>query len=233
MEAKEMSQLDLFSEPLPEFKGWSDLKWMQTDECSRILDSISHVDYCPRDHNILRFMDLPFDHVRVVILGQDPYPNPKYACGLAFSIPANVHPLPPSLLNIFLEVESDMKCKTIPLDGSLQRWVDQGVLLLNTVLTVEVGNSNSHRGIGWEALTTEVIQALVQYRESVVFMLWGQQAFKSFKNATLGMSPTVMKRHHMVVSAHPSPLSAHHGFLGSKPFSRANSFLKVPIRWCP
>jgi len=168
----------------------------------------------------------PFDRVRVVILGQDPYHGPGQAHGLCFSVPDGVPP-PPSLVNIYREIASDLGVQP-PAGGHLQHWADQGVLLLNAVLTVERGRPGAHQGHGWERFTDRVVAALAGGREHLVFLLWGSQAQR--KGAGIDRS------HHRVLTApHPSPLSAHRGFLGCRHFSNANRYLvrhgETPIRW--
>ncbi len=168
----------------------------------------------------------PFESVRVVILGQDPYHGPGQAHGLCFSVLPGVK-IPPSLANIYREIESDLG--TPPAShGCLQSWAEQGVLLLNAVLTVERGQAGSHQGKGWELFTDNVVQFLNDKRQNLVFMLWGSYAMK--KGAVIN------PRKHLVLKApHPSPLSAHRGFLGCKHFSHANAYLQEhgiePIDW--
>ncbi len=154
---------------------------------------------------------------RVVILGQDPYHGPKQAHGLAFSVQKGIA-IPPSLLNIYKELESDCRCY-IPNNGYLVPWADQGVLLLNASLTVVAGQANSHRGMGWEIFTDSIIKRLNKKESPLVFLLWGN---KARAKASLVDNPN----HLILASAHPSPLSAHRGFFGCKHFSKANSFLK-------
>lgn len=167
-----------------------------------------------------------FDQVRVVILGQDPYHGPGQAHGLCFSVLPGVR-IPPSLANIYREIQSDLDI-TSPAHGNLQSWANQGVLLLNAVLTVERGQAGSHQGKGWETFTDAVVQLLTDGREGVVFMLWGSYAQK--KGAVIDRS-----KHLVLQASHPSPLSAHRGFLGCKHFSRANDYLLrhqvEPIDW--
>lgn len=158
----------------------------------------------------------PLDEVKVVILGQDPYPTPGHAHGLCFSVMPDVHPIPKSLINIFKELEHDLGIKNQ--NGNLQHWADQGVLLLNSVLTVERGQPNSHQGKGWESFTDQVISVLNGLDRPLVFVLWGAYAQK--KGAVIDAS-----RHLVIRSPHPSPLSAYRGFLGSRPFSKINDFL--------
>jgi uracil-DNA glycosylase len=158
-----------------------------------------------------------FDKVKVVILGQDPYHGEGQAHGLSFSVPKGVRP-PPSLLNIFKEIRTDLN-KEPSVKDDLSSWADQGVLLLNSVLTVEMGKPASHQGRGWETFTDRIIHALNDQREGLVFILWGAYAQK--KGAFIDRS-----QHLVIESVHPSPLSAHRGFMGSKPFSKANAYLK-------
>ena len=163
---------------------------------------------------------------KVVILGQDPYHEPGQAHGLSFSVLPNVPP-PPSLLNIFKELRDDLGC-FMPNNGCLKPWADQGVLLLNTVLTVRAHAANSHRGHGWEIFTDKIIRLLNEHERPIAFILWGRPA-RSKK------SMITNSRHFVVESAHPSPLSASGGFFGSRPFSRVNKFLESvgeqPIDW--
>ena len=158
-----------------------------------------------------------FDKVKVVILGQDPYHGPGQAHGLSFSVPEGVRP-PPSLQNILKEIRSDLG-REASVRENLSSWADQGVLLLNSVLTVEDGKAASHQGKGWELFTDKVIQLLNEKRNNLVFILWGSYAQK--KAAFVDRN-----KHKVIESVHPSPLSAHRGFLGSKPFSQANNYLK-------
>ncbi|NLW24180.1 MAG: uracil-DNA glycosylase [Clostridia bacterium] len=175
-------------------------------------------------YNALHYTD--YKNVKVVILGQDPYHGPGQAHGLSFSVKPGVQ-APPSLMNIFKELHDDLGCY-IPNNGYLKKWADQGVLLLNTVLTVRAGQPNSHRNIGWEHFTDRVITLLNNREDPVVFILWG-------KNAQSKLNIINNPRHFIIKSPHPSPYSAHRGFFGSKPFSKANNFLisigKEPIDW--
>ncbi len=168
----------------------------------------------------------PFDEVRVVILGQDPYHGEGQAHGLCFSVKDGVR-LPPSLVNIYKEMQSDLGVKP-PKTGNLTAWAKQGVLLLNSVLTVEAGRAASHQGKGWELFTDRIIRMLNDEKQNLVFILWGAYAQK--KAAFVDRS-----KHLVISSAHPSPLSAHNGFFGSKPFSRCNEYLLAeglkPIDW--
>ena len=159
----------------------------------------------------------PLDQVKVVILGQDPYHGPGQAHGLCFSVQPGVA-TPPSLVNIYKELADDIPGFRIPRHGCLQHWAEQGVLLLNTVLTVRAGQAHSHAALGWEQFTDRVIAQLNEYREHIVFMLWGSHAQK--KGAFID------RRRHLVLSSpHPSPLSAYRGFFGCKHFSQANAYL--------
>ena len=168
----------------------------------------------------------PFDNVRVVILGQDPYHGEGQAHGLCFSVRDGVR-LPPSLVNIYKELQTDLGL-TPPRTGNLSAWARQGVLLLNSVLTVEAGRAASHQGKGWEQFTDRIITLLNNEKQNLVFILWGSYAQK--KAAFVDRS-----RHLVIASAHPSPLSAHNGFFGSRPFSRCNEYLLSkgmnPIDW--
>jgi uracil-DNA glycosylase len=184
----------------------------------------------PRGKDIFAALDLcPFDAVKVVVIGQDPYHGAGQAHGLCFSVLPGV-PQPPSLINIFQEIESDLGGgRRMPRDrGCLDSWAKQGVLLLNAVLTVEHGRAGSHQGKGWETFTDRIVAALNEHREDLVFMLWGSYAQK--KGAMVDRS-----RHHVLEAPHPSPLSAHRGFLGCRHFSKANSWLerhgKSPVDW--
>lgn len=163
---------------------------------------------------------------KVVIFGQDPYHEPGQAHGLSFSVLPNVPP-PPSLQNIFKELETDLGC-SVPDNGCLEPWARQGVLLLNTVLTVQAHNANSHQGKGWEIFTDRIISILNEREKPMVFILWGAPARRKKTMIT-------NKAHFIIESPHPSPLSAYRGFFGSRPFSRANEFLKStgqePINW--
>ncbi|MDT8320383.1 MAG: uracil-DNA glycosylase [Xanthomonadales bacterium] len=168
----------------------------------------------------------PFEAVKVIILGQDPYHGPGQAHGLSFSVPDGV-PLPPSLQNIYREIRADLGIE-LPGGGNLQRWAEQGVLLLNAVLTVEKGSPGSHQGKGWERFTDRVVAELNSGRESLVFMLWGSYAQKK--------GSFIDRNRHLVLTApHPSPLSAHRGFFGCRHFSKANQWLarhgRTPVEW--
>jgi len=183
--------------------------------------------YLPAGQNVLRAFTFPFDEVRVLIVGQDPYPTPGHAVGLSFSVAAEVRPLPRSLENIFAEYASDLGYPT-PSCGDLSPWAKRGVMLLNRVLTVQPGNPASHRGKGWEAVTECAIRALVDRRKPLVAILWGRDA--STLKPMLAAEECVA-----IESPHPSPLSASRGFFGSRPFSRANELLEKmgaePVDW--
>ena len=168
----------------------------------------------------------PFDQVRVVIIGQDPYHGPGQAHGLCFSVPQGVRP-PPSLANIYRELAEDIG-GFVPTHGNLQAWAGQGVLLLNAVLTVERGQANAHQGKGWERFTDRIVDELNRHGEKLVFMLWGSYAQKK--------GVAIDRNRHLVLAApHPSPLSAHRGFFGCRHFSKANDWLtshgRQPIDW--
>ena len=181
----------------------------------------------PRGSNIFRAFDkCPFERLKVVIIGQDPYHGPGQAHGLCFSVADGV-PFPPSLQNIFKEVHADTGAE-IPLSGNLDRWAEQGVLLLNAVLTVREHEAASHAGRGWEIFTDAVVRAVAERKEGVVYMLWGSYAQR--KGAIADPS-----RNLILKAVHPSPLSAYRGFLGCRHFSQANAYLesigKEPILW--
>jgi len=182
----------------------------------------------PPMHDIFNAFHLtPLSQTKVCIIGQDPYHGPGQAHGLAFSVKPGVA-IPPSLLNIYKELEADLGCP-IPSHGCLTTWAKQGVLLLNAVLTVRSGEAGSHRNAGWEIFTSRIIEILNVRAEPVIFILWGRDAQN--KKALISNS-----QHPLIASPHPSPLSAHRGFFGSRPFSRANELLKTqgtdPIDWC-
>lgn len=193
-----------------------------------LLEEKKHFTIYPSGANIFSAFDhTPFDKVKVVILGQDPYHGTGQAHGLSFSVQEGV-PYPPSLQNIFKELHDDLGCP-IPQNGTLSAWANQGVFLLNTVLTVRAGEANSHRGQGWEIFTDEVIKRLSAQKEHLVFILWGSPA---------GAKASLIdaKKHLILRSVHPSPLSSYRGFFGSKPFSKSNDYLiqtrQQPIQWC-
>lgn len=171
--------------------------------------------YLPSGDRVLRAFEQPFSQVRVLIVGQDPYPTPGHPVGLSFSVEREVRPVPRSLQNIYTELQDDLGI-AIPTHGDLSAWAAHGVMLLNRVLTVQAGSSDSHRGKGWEAVTDQAIRALVARGGPLVAILWGNKAQQLAP--LLGETPIIR-------SAHPSPLSARNGFFGSKPFSRANELL--------
>ena len=182
----------------------------------------------PKNNEIFNAINFTkFERTKVIIIGQDPYHGPGQAHGFSFSVKKGIKP-PPSLLNIFKEIESDLSIDVDKRNGDLTRWANQGVLLLNSILTVEKGNPLSHKNIGWENLTDKIIDVLCQNRKGLAFVLWGAHA-RSKKNIIEGSGNLILE------SAHPSPLSAHRGFLGSKPFSKINKFLIKnniePINW--
>jgi uracil-DNA glycosylase len=182
--------------------------------------------YLPAGPNILRAFTQPFEQVRVLIVGQDPYPTPGHAVGLAFSVEPQVRPLPPSLANIFREYSEDLGLP-VPSSGDLSPWSTRGVLLLNRVLTVEPGRPGSHRGKGWEEITEQAIRALAaRPHQPLVAILWGRDA-RTLRPLLSGVP--------CIESAHPSPMSADRGFFGSRPFSRANQLLvqlgAEPVDW--
>jgi uracil-DNA glycosylase len=180
--------------------------------------------YPPRGERLTALALTPLEAVKVVILGQDPYHGPGQAHGLSFSVQGGVK-VPPSLLNIYKELESDL-CLPRPQSGNLTRWAEQGVLLLNAVLTVADGQPGSHQGRGWEEITDAVVAAVAAKAEPCVFLLWGSHAQQKALSV-----PGLMQSHHCVLTApHPSPLSAHRGFLGCRHFSQANSLLEAQGR---
>lgn len=173
------------------------------------------------------FLTTPFDKVKVVILGQDPYHGEGQAHGMSFSVKPGVR-IPPSLRNMFKELADDLGCP-LPSSGHLGKWAEQGVLLLNTVLTVRAGEANSHKGMGWETFTDAVIKKLSEREKPIIFVLWG-------KPAALKMKLIDTTKHRILQAPHPSPLSAHRGFFGSKPYSKINAQLTAwgekPIDFC-
>lgn len=180
----------------------------------------------PPKEQIFRALNLcDFDDVKVVILGQDPYHEPHQANGLAFSVTKDVR-IPPSLMNIYKEIHDDLGLP-IPNHGDLTYWAKQGVLLLNNVLTVERGKANSHKGLGWETFTLNIVRYLNEREKPLVFILWGKNAIEKKKY--------IDSRHLVLTSVHPSPLSAYRGFFGSRSFSKTNAFLikngMAPIDW--
>lgn len=184
--------------------------------------------YPPKEELFSAFLLTPPEKVRVVILGQDPYHEPGQAHGLAFSVREGVK-LPPSLVNIYKEREADVGVPQSQ-NGDLTAWAEQGVLLLNSVLTVEKGQANSHRDLGWQTFTDDVVAAVAKLPQPVAFVLWGAQAQKKAAVAAASNYPRLVLQ-----SPHPSPLSSYRGFFGSKPFSQINAFLQAhgqrPVQW--
>lgn len=209
----------------PEFEKdyFQQLVQFVKSEYSRYPDQIF-----PKGKDIFRaFEACPLANIKVVILGQDPYPTRGHAHGLCFSVAPTVRPLPRSLNNIYKEIESDLGIPFYP-NGDLNRWAEQGVLLLNSVLTVREGAADSHKGQGWEQFTDAVIDAINAHKKNVVYLLWGSKAISKAQN--------VDRTNNLVLTApHPSPLSAHRGFFGSKHFSKTNEYLSanqlLPIQW--
>lgn len=188
-------------------------------------DRTAGIHHLPHSASILRAFEHPLESVRVVIVGQDPYPTPGHAVGLSFSVDRDVRPLPRSLTNIYRELNDDLNIEPAA-HGDLTRWAESGVLLLNRVLTVQSGRAGSDRGMGWEALTARALEALARRGGPLVAILWGNDAQTA--SALLGDVP-------IIASTHPSPLSARKGFFGSRPFSRTNELLVQqggqPIDW--
>ncbi|MDR0921219.1 MAG: uracil-DNA glycosylase [Lactobacillales bacterium] len=197
-----------------------------TNLCSFLTKEYQEQTIYPIKHNVFRALQLTdFSKVKVVILGQDPYHGAGQAHGLSFSVQDGVK-LPRSLVNIFTEMQNDLQIP-IATNGNLTSWAEQGVLMLNTVLTVRAGQANSHAGHGWEEFTDAIIQKLSEREKGIVFVLWGRQAQRKI--------PMIASQHVIIASPHPSPFSAHSGFFGSKPFSRTNQALEqfgeAPIHW--
>lgn len=210
--------------------GWAQALAPVADDVARMGDFLREEvaagrGYLPAGENVLRAFTRPFADVRVLIVGQDPYPTPGHAMGLSFSVLPDVRPVPRSLANIYRELVDDLGVAP-PTSGDLSPWADRGVLLLNRVLTVSPGRPGSHRGKGWEAVTAQAISALVAREQPLVAVLWGRDAQGLVP--MLGSTP-------VVASAHPSPLSASGGFFGSRPFSRVNDLLARagadPVDW--
>ncbi|AVQ88119.1 MULTISPECIES: uracil-DNA glycosylase [Plesiomonas] len=221
---------------MPEL-NWSDVIGAEKQQ-PYFLDTMAYVaaeraagkEIYPPEHDVFNaFRYTPFEQVKVVILGQDPYHGPNQAHGLCFSVLPGV-PVPPSLVNMYKELAQDIAGFQIPQHGYLKSWADQGVLLLNTVLTVERGQAHSHAKLGWETFTDRVIAAVNEHRQGVVFLLWGAHAQKKGRIID-------RQRHHVLTAPHPSPLSAHRGFLGCRHFSQTNQLLaqqNLPaIDWQP
>lgn len=221
---------------MPEL-NWSDVIGAEKQQ-PYFLDTMAYVaaeraagkEIYPLEHDVFNaFRYTPFEQVKVVILGQDPYHGPNQAHGLCFSVQPGV-PVPPSLVNMYKELAQDIAGFQIPQHGYLKNWADQGVLLLNTVLTVERGQAHSHAKLGWETFTDRVIATVNEHREGVIFLLWGAHAQKKGRIID-------RQRHHVLTAPHPSPLSAHRGFLGCRHFSQTNQLLaqqNLPaIDWQP
>jgi uracil-DNA glycosylase len=216
-------------------KTWSDFIAEQSQQ-TYLKDTLEYVAqkrtegvtvFPPEQQVFSAFDATPFEQVKVVILGQDPYHGPDQAHGLCFSVLPGIKP-PPSLANMYKELVQDIEGFSIPEHGYLMPWAEQGVLLLNTVLTVEQGQAHSHKHLGWEKFTDRVIDEINQHSKGVVFLLWGAHAQKKGKNID-------KTRHHVLHAPHPSPLSAHRGFFGCQHFSKTNTLLtsmgKSPINW--
>jgi len=210
--------------------GWADALAPVAGDIAAIGDRLraetaAGRSYLPAGDRVLRAFQRPLQDVRVLIVGQDPYPTPGHPIGLSFAVDAHVRPLPRSLGNIYRELEDDLGIPPAP-HGDLSAWSDQGVLLLNRVLTVSPGAPGSHRGWGWEKVTEHAIRTLVARDAALVAILWGRDA--AGLRPLLGDTP-------IIESAHPSPLSARRGFFGSRPFSRANALLEQqgaqPVDW--
>jgi len=215
--------------------SWKEL--IAEEECKDYLaTTLSHIEQrrksavivYPEDSKVFDALSsTPFENVRVVIIGQDPYHGPNQAHGLCFSVLPGVK-IPPSLANIYKELKRDIPGFQTPNHGYLQSWAEQGVLLLNTVLTVEQGQAHSHKKLGWEQFTDVVIQKLSRHGDGIIFLLWGAHAQKKGWNIDT-------QKHHLLTAPHPSPLSAHRGFLGCRHFSQTNKLLlsqaKQSIDW--
>ena len=202
--------------------GWAEALRPVADDIASMGDFLraevaSGRTYLPSGANVLRAFTQPFADVRVLIVGQDPYPTPGHPIGLCFAVAADVRPLPRSLVNIFSELHEDVGVQ-LPSNGDLTPWTEQGVLLLNRVLTVQPGKSGSHHGKGWERVTDQAVRALAARDQPLVAILWGRQA-QSLRPLLAEVA--------RIESAHPSPLSASGGFFGSRPFSRANALLEA------
>ncbi|TEW53639.1 uracil-DNA glycosylase [Psychromonas sp. RZ22] len=179
--------------------------------------SVGKIIYPAEEDRFKAFLLTELENVKIVILGQDPYHGEKQAHGLSFSVPEGIK-LPPSLRNIYKEIADDLSRTVMPESGDLTLWAKQGVLLLNTVLTVEKGRAGSHRKQGWEQFTDNVIKHINEHKQGVVFLLWGSDAIKKSKIIDA-------QQHHILTSVHPSPLSSYRGFFGCKHFSKANQLL--------
>jgi uracil-DNA glycosylase len=234
-----MSQIDMFKgQPEePPIREWTDLPWFKDGGFLKMeakLEALKDGFYPQHSDIYNAFSMTPFIDVKVVILGQDPYHGVGQAHGLAFSVKSPM-PQPPSLRHIFKELQDDRGCN-LPLTGDLTPWARQGVLLLNTVLTVAPGAPMSHSDLGWQDLTSQALRMLIKYKQKLVFILWGTQASKSLYSATTPGEQWMIHRHLVLSSPHPSPMSASKGFFGSKPFGKTNEWLTAnqidPIWWC-
>ncbi|WP_065963003.1 uracil-DNA glycosylase [Curtobacterium sp. UCD-KPL2560] len=210
--------------------GWAEALAPVEDDVHRMGDWLraevaAGRHYLPAGEHVLRAFTQPFADVKVLVVGQDPYPTPGHPIGLSFAVDPHVRPVPRSLANVYRELRDDLGV-TPPEHGDLRAWSEQGVLLLNRVLTVEAGAAGSHRGKGWEAVTDQAVRALVARSTPLVAVLWGAQA--ASVRPLLGDTP-------VVASAHPSPLSASRGFFGSRPFSQVDALLREqgadPVDW--
>ena len=201
--------------------SWNPVLEPFSADIARILASLQGSAIAPAQDQIFAALEVPLSEVRCVIVGQDPYPTAGNAHGLAFSIPGEVRKIPASLHNIFKELRSDLSCE-IPQSGNLEKWRDEGVLLLNRILTTEVGRSNAHSALGWQMITKSIAEAAAD--QGAVAILWGKEA--------QALAPVFKES---ITSVHPSPLSAYRGFFGSKPFSKVNEALirigREPIDW--
>ena len=218
------------SRPLPVEESWATVLEPVADRIHSMGDFLREENasgrgYLPVGNDVLRAFTYPFDEVKVIIVGQDPYPTPGHAMGLSFSTAPGVRPLPRSLVNIFKEYSSDLGLP-MPEDGDLTPWSEQGVALFNRVLSVQPGKAGSHRGKGWEEVTEHALRALAERGKPLVAILWGRDA----QNTQKFLGDTAC-----ICSPHPSPLSAARGFFGSKPFSHANELLvqqgAEPVNW--
>lgn len=218
------------SRPLPVEESWATVLEPVADRIHSMGDFLREENasgrgYLPAGNDVLRAFTYPFDEVKVIIVGQDPYPTPGHAMGLSFSTAPGVRPLPRSLVNIFKEYSSDLGLP-MPEDGDLTPWSEQGVALFNRVLSVQPGKAGSHRGKGWEEVTEHALRALAERGKPLVAILWGRDA----QNTQKFLGDTAC-----ICSPHPSPLSAARGFFGSKPFSHANELLvqqgAEPVNW--
>lgn len=211
-------------------ESWAEFLTNQNELLGAIYEQVAQQQkshkVLPTEDLVLRCLRMPKNQVAIVIMGQDPYPNVEDACGLAFAVSPNQTKVPGSLRNILNELQSDLGCSEVS-PSILHDWADSGVMLLNTCLTVNEGASNSHAGFGWEKFVWNLIEYLSQLNPDLVLVLWGNSAKKYGE---------LVNSKNVVFSAHPSPLSAHRGFIGSKPFSKVNQIMqrqgKAPIHWC-